>query len=724
MKRWFAALWLLSFWPAAGAQEGLILQYRLDEGRGEVLTDASGGGRDAVLHGGTWVRNRQRAALRFDGQRTFGEWAGGEVGPLAEAFSVDLWFCPTMAPRSEPAALAVKDGTFRLLFYPGQGKFLVHLPGPEGGQGVYETVEGPVEEGSWHHLALTYTRVGPATRLYLDGVCLFESDRDVGAVGLSNAPLRLGLGVNPEQQRFFGGLMGGFRLWNRALDGKEIQQLMAQEKRSLEGTFRGPDDVSPRLPPAAPLDVGDRKQLFIDGRFIEDSKNVTLTMNPPRKVGPVILPDRPWESCSIGFCVSVVEHDGLFQMWYRAESQDAGAFVCYATSEDGLHWTKPNLGLIEFQGSKENNIVLADVGETVVFLDPSAPDAQRFKALAVRFWPDPEKGGLYVHCSPDGLHWRVSDERVLPLVPDTANQAAYDTRLGKYVAYIRVWNPMRKVGRVEMDDILQPWPYTPLAQPYYIWGEDKVPVTSREVPTVFGYDDQDPVPSDHYNAAAVEYPWAADAYFLFPSAYFHFPDPPMGKRWNDGLLDIQMAVSRDGIAWQRLDRRPYVPLGLEGEKDSKQLYMAVGMLRAGNEVFQYYGGYETTHGAPRPTPDEGPIGSICGLVQRLDGFVSADAAFTGGQLLTPPLVWAGDHLELNVDTSALGEARVGLLDAEGEPLPGYEVHRCDPLRGNFIAQTVTWQGQSDLTPLAGRPVRLHFVLRSAKLYAFQFLSEG
>ena len=105
---------------------------------------------------------------------------------------------------------------------------------------------------------------------------------------------------------------------------------------------------------------------------------------------------------------------------------------------------------------------------------------------------------------------------------------------------------------------------------------------SREMPTAFGYDDQDPVESDHYNAAAVEYPWAQKAYFMFPSAYMHHPSPPS----NDGLLDIQLASSRDGVEFTRLERSPYVPLGRAGSIDSQCLYMAVGMLRKGDDLFQ------------------------------------------------------------------------------------------------------------------------------------------
>ncbi|MFQ6097224.1 MAG: hypothetical protein ACE5O2_05800, partial [Armatimonadota bacterium] len=339
--------------------------------------------------------------------------------------------------------------------------------------------------------------------------------------------------------------------------------------------------------------------------------------------------------------------------------------------------------------------------------------------VSLQHWPDRDKCGLYVHTSPDGIHWTKSRERQFPLGPDTANQAMWDSQRGKYVAHIRVWNPMRKVGRIEMDDIMKPWPYEPLDEPYYIWGKDRIPVPSREVPIAFEYDDEDPVPSDHYNSAAVEYPWAQAAYFMFPSAYLHFPEPPVGKHGNDGLLDIQLAVSRDGVKYRRLDRRPYVSLSPGEAKDSKCLYMAVGMIRREDDIYQYYAGYEITHGAPQQaTPD--PIGSICAVRQRLDGFISADAAYTGGEILTPPLKFSGDRLELNVDCSALGSCRVGILDADGEIVPGFGPDACDEIHGNHIRKTVTWRGESDLSSLAGRAVRLRFVLRACKLYAFQF----
>jgi hypothetical protein len=703
--------------PAAAGPSGPVLEYRMDEGEGASLRDGAGG-REGEVAQPVWVRSKQRAALRFDGRATHVTVQGGEKLQFAEAFSVAVWFRVEHVSRSDPLALVVRDPTFRLLVYPGAGKLLVDIHGRDG-QRIYETPPGPVEVQRWHHVALTYAAGGAGATLYLDGAPIFEEKTDVGAPAAAGGPLRIGLGISAEQQRYFKGILANLKLWDRAIAAEEVREIMTDEQSELAGTFRGPDDLVPDTTSTVLHDIGDRKQLFIDERFIEASRGVTLTMNPPVKFGPVILPDRPWETLRVGFCDAVMEYEGSYRLYYSCMARGKGNFVCLATSDDGVTWEKPNLGAVEFEGSTQNNIVMAGQGETVVLIDPHGAPEQRFKAVSLQHWPDPEKCGLYVPTSADGIHWTKPTERVFPLGPDTANQAMWDAQRGKYVAHIRIWNPLRKVGRVEMDDILQPWPFQQLDSPYYIWGKDKIPVPSREVPTCFGYDDRDPLVSDHYNSAAVEYPWAEAAYFMFPSAYLHFPEPPAGKYGNDGLLDIQLAISCDGVKYERLSRDPYVPLSPEPAKDSKCLYTVVGMIRHGDDVYQYYAGYEITHGTPQETA-EGPLGSICAARQRLDGFISADADYAGGELLTPPLQFSGNHLELNIDTSAMGACQVGILDQAGEAVPGFAASACDEVHGNHIRQTVTWQGESDLSALAGKTVRLHFVLRACKLYAFHF----
>ena len=105
---------------------------------------------------------------------------------------------------------------------------------------------------------------------------------------------------------------------------------------------------------------------------------------------------------------------------------------------------------------------------------------------------------------------------------------------------------------------------------------------------------------------------------------------------------------------------------------------------------------------------------------RLDGFVSLDSDYAGGRVVTKPLTFKGDRLNLNVETGVAGEARVELLDSYGKPIAGYSLTDSDPVKGNFLEKTMTWNGNSDISRFAGKPVKLHFFLRDAKLYAFHF----
>jgi hypothetical protein len=480
---------------------------------------------------------------------------------------------------------------------------------------------------------------------------------------------------------------------------------------------------------AAALNVGDRKQLFIDRKFIAASENVTLAMNPPEKRGVVLQGEYPWEAGWVGAGEMIIEDQGKCRMWYRCYSPGKDgklgrAAFCYAESTDGIHWVKLMLGLVKWPGDEysekrdETNMLPLDGG--TVFLDPSAPAPERYKMLRSMYWPDPARAGLYIGVSPDGLHWKTNSTRLLPFSPDTTNQVFYDTRLRKYVAYIRTWAPMRKVGRIEIERLFEPWPYEKTQKPNFIWGKDKVPVPSNEFHQAISYDELDPPQTDLYTPAVHQYAWADDAYFAFPSPYRHFPEPPKGKYGNDGLLDIQLAVSRDGVTFQRPIRSPYIPLGLRGGPEGGSMYMGIGMIRRGSEIYQYYTGFAHTHGEYVGFKELKGMGGIHLAVQRLDGFMSADFAYTGGTLTTPPLTFPGRRLRLNVNPSALGVMQVELRDATGAPVPGFTHEDCDPVQGNNVSAEVAWRGKSDVTALAGKAIQIHFTGRDAKLYAFQF----
>jgi hypothetical protein len=467
---------------------------------------------------------------------------------------------------------------------------------------------------------------------------------------------------------------------------------------------------------ASPIDVGSGKQLFFDDTFIAASEGVRIVMNPAIKKGPVLEPDRPWEDFRLTSYFTVLQDGALCRMyyscfskdqWHTPDSWEKHAYLCYAESRDGVHWTKPDLGIVEFEGSTANNILMRSVVDGTVFIDPTAPTARRYKLLHT---VGPHKGGLRVSYSGDGIHFTTPDAPVSPWTPDSQQNAFWDARLQQHVAYLRgrpdmgLDVPNRLVVRVAMDDIEQPWEVTP-----------KI---------VFRSDEQDPPEVDYYTNACVKYPWADDAYFMFPAAYHHYP-PEMG---NDGLLDTSIAASRDGVTWVRPDRRPYVSMGEANEWDASFVMMGVGLARFGSHLYQYYNGVDLSHGGTRGMADaereKWRRWSKMGLVvQRLDGYFSADAAYTGGWLETPPLVFDGDRLELNINTTAAGSAYVALLEEDGGPIPGYTLDEADKIMMNDVDHVVTWRCSDDVAALAGRPIRIRLRMRSAKLYAFQFVRK-
>ena len=503
-----------------------------------------------------------------------------------------------------------------------------------------------------------------------------------------------------------------------------------------------------------PLSIGEQRQVFIDGRFIQESNDIELVVHKPRKTGEIAITcEHSWEQ-RLGQYHSVLKDGELYHMWYtvygKADNDEVPVrSIAYAKSKDGIHWEKPNLSLVRVYGTRKNNIVLGHgfggvKGAThgcMVFLDPNASAEQRFRLVS-----NPQEFGkkLQLFSSPDGIHWRLTHRDILKFRGerhhlDSQNVIFWDGRIDKYVAYVRRnlrpgGSPGRSVARTESKDLSR-----------FADVED--------CPVVLGFDDKDPEyydplaeqriqVVDYYTNGTIRYPWAQDAYYMFPSKYFHYSTFlkafRRGQPVNAGSLDARFVASRDGINWKRYDRRAFVDLGLKGQWDSRSIYMAYGLVPGGNEkeMYMYYFGSNTLHGwnrddqhrdrnkrllrraggAPRTE-----MYCISRLVIRRDGFVSAQAVYRTGEFLTPVLLFEGDELVLNVDTSAIGQLRVEILDGEKKTIPGYTLEDCDHIyTTNEINKVVKWNGKTSVGTLSGKPIRLHFVMRDVDLYAFQF----
>lgn len=471
-----------------------------------------------------------------------------------------------------------------------------------------------------------------------------------------------------------------------------------------------------------PAQSGHRRYLFLDPALVERSEHATLRTNPASRRETVIFPDQPWEKHIISFFLTLREEQGKLRMWYVCRDdwgEGSQANLAYAESTDGVKWTKPNLGLHNYKGSRANNLVGVHSLEGVVFQDPNALPEERYTYVSTGKAPSATAAGtgIYRYHSPDGLRWKQDPEPLIRAGSDTQNVVWWDELRNEYVAILRGWNPnpkRRKVVRLSLPSLKSTIDLKPAKTGVGNYFHD-------EVRTILVCDEQDPSRTDIYNMSAQPYP-------VDPSWYVGFPtflrrsaktDAPGWTGRHMGPAEVQFAGSADSLTWHRYDRAAYAAVGVAAPDKKNMTFMGTGLVVRGNEIWQYGTEFESQHGdveARKRKTD----GFIVRYVQRVDGFVSLDTGNREGTARTAPVKVTGGKLLLNLDTGALGEMRVGVLDAAGRPLAGFEASNCDYLENNSTGAVVSWAGRSDLSALQGREVRLEFRSTRTKLYSFRF----
>jgi len=499
------------------------------------------------------------------------------------------------------------------------------------------------------------------------------------------------------------------------------------EGRSLNGDEAGVDNPAERC--AA---IGSRLELFVDealvSRFVGDAG---FRLHRPRRREIVLRTDAPWEgnACSYG---SVFQDGDLYRMYYHgghyrhsgrpAQALDAHRWVlCYAESGDGITWQKPDLGLFEFNGSTSNNIVLTpeavavvggDPAHTAVFKDgnPDCPADARYKIVMVGNKPR----GLYLLESPDGIRFTLASEEPIQTVGafDSENVAFWDPLGGTYREYHRGFRDgVRDIMTASSKDILHfPKPkwlkypgapvqhlYTNAIQPYF-----------RAPHILLGF------PMRYTDRG-----WT-DPLFDLPGLEERLARARAHPRYGTAVTDAVFMSSRDGASFQRWAEAFIRPgPGKKGTWVYGDNLIFWGMVQTESDL----------EGAPDEislyaTEDywEAVDVSIRRYALRTDGFVSIHAPFTGGEVVTSPLIFEGGNLAINAETSAAGGIRVEIQEIGGEPIEGYSLDDCPEIFCDDVQHVVRWKARGgDLRSLEGKPIRLRFVLKDADLYAFQFL---
>jgi len=460
------------------------------------------------------------------------------------------------------------------------------------------------------------------------------------------------------------------------------------------------------------------RQLFLDDAGIERIEGLRRTVNAPRHHpdNPVLRPDTPWEDrCQVYGTALLDEEMGRFRIWYLTTPRDRGlrpldidghlraphtTLAAYAESEDGIHWTKPDLGLFPYDGDRHNNLL--GIGRNncegiSVLHDPADPDpSRRWKAV---YWdhgsggfevqeggrpyckPGPEDG-LYVAFSADGIHWKPIDENpVLARYCDTNQNLLYDPQIAKYVVFSRLGFG-RKLARSESHDMIH-------------WTEPAL---------VLECDEADGPGTQIYGAGVDLY---EGLYLAMIWIY---------REGTDGTIDTQLAVSHDGIHWTRVgDRATWLALGDEDSWEGGMVRSCERIIRRGDQLYIYYCGVHGAHTGPKIKDVVRKHRTAVGLLtQRRDGFVSLDAGDEPGYVLTKTFPWPGGDLHLNVDATH-GAVRAAVCDEAGRPFPGLEAS--DPISGDHLDATVRWPDES-LLPEVGAAARLRLSARRAGLFSY------
>lgn len=218
------------------------------------------------------------------------------------------------------------------------------------------------------------------------------------------------------------------------------------------------------------IDVGTRRELFVDDFLIESMKGVTLKLHEPVRRDVVLKFDKPWEGCGCNYFAvfSDADRQRMYYHGWQIPLKDSPypqhpLVICYAESRDGVAWYRPNLRLFDFQGSLDNSIVLPDIKGTEChdfspFIDtnPAATPDARYKAIGVAYGIEPV--GLWAFRSPDAIHWTpMRDGAVYTQgVFDTQNIAFWSESEEKYILYYRVFvDGVRHVERAVSDDFIR-----------------------------------------------------------------------------------------------------------------------------------------------------------------------------------------------------------------------------------------------------------------------------
>lgn len=453
--------------------------------------------------------------------------------------------------------------------------------------------------------------------------------------------------------------------------------------------------------PMEPVAIGQTPQLFVDNFIVDNTWTLKYKTQHIERVfhAPVKHAANPLVRESAGYTnVAFDREAGVYHMWYQAHlwgDDDAKTKygIGYATSRDGLSWSLPKLKLHDWNGSKDNNIVLCGPRHRAsgpCLLEVPVEHRHGYKYLLSYRDTD----GMHVVGTNDGVHFDAKgDTPILKLHSDTMNSIVYDPHARLFRMYCRAKAIYRAFGE-EMIDTGESRRIAMATSPE-LWSK-----WSHDAPQILLPDELDTKQRYHafYGMPVKEY---AGIFFGMLWCF----------RWND-LIHTELAWSRDGVRFDRHPLRPrLIDYGPEGSWDDEMTF-GTPWVEVGDQWLFYYAGWDGPHGSRERASGIG----LAAL--RKEGFISLHGPAGGGVVCTRTVLWPGDKLSVNAAVADKGKLTVRVSDDQRKVIPGFDHSDCVPVANDATTIGIRWKEHS-IEELKGKPLRLEFFLQDADLYSFR-----
>lgn len=440
------------------------------------------------------------------------------------------------------------------------------------------------------------------------------------------------------------------------------------------------------------------RRLFLDAMVTEDSDGLERVFHAAGKHerNPLLVGEAVWEGWGPNIGGTVIRHDGKLRMYYYCISDDGPTRVCVAESGDGLHWTRLNVGRVEWQGSKANNIVESSsmVGKLA---HPDRPD---------RAWITFSNKRLGY--SPDGLHWTWDRHEAELFSSSDVMNWFYDPFRKRMCATWKCSNRRHRACGVVWSEDLETW-----EKPYN--------------GPVFAADDLDPDATQIYGMPVFAY----QGMYIGTPLIYHARWLKYGKYTSAMVMfeaqegsprngDIQLAWSWDLVNWTRTpEREPFIPNGPAKAFDCGFIGIAREPVVVGDELWFYYSGWDQVHvNKGNPWDPKYPRAAVGLATMRLDGFCSVRAREREGWLISRREVFNTPKLTINARCAAGGYVMAELVDRHDNVIRGFERDRCVPFSGDAVRAELAWKAEAFPEALTDKDKKVKFYLKNADLFSY------